>query len=348
MKIDIHNYESFFLDFVEGRLDDASTLEMLNFLRKHPDLKQELEGFGDVRLDPDDISFPSKNLLKKLDFKGAPVNDNNFNDFAIAHHEKILSVKETEKLFRYLEQNPHKNNDFKMFGTVYLKADPAIVFEAKPFLKKRPKGTVRAIVLRFTAVAAGVAIAVAVFYKSPDKQNLPVNQTRNEIIVSQVEEETTKRVTKINLPQKTKREVISTTGAINVNQGTVEQGVIVREKNIAALEPIKAVYVEGDYVVNRPELVSNTVNPPALDGYHDLDVLDYAGKVIRERVLKGSDGEKTTRRISLWDLADITLKGYNRIAEKDIVIHRKTDEDGKITAIAIETETKKYGFENKN
>ncbi|NJK98049.1 MAG: hypothetical protein HC830_14925 [Bacteroidetes bacterium] len=58
--------------------------------------------------------------------------------------------------------------------------------------------------------------------------------------------------------------------------------------------------------------------------------------------------EKPEKRITLWDVADITLKGYNQISENDIRLHKETDENGKIVTLAIETEGGKFGFGNKN
>ncbi|NJK98050.1 MAG: hypothetical protein HC905_26890 [Bacteroidales bacterium] len=60
MKIDLNNYEAFFLDFAEGRLDNSSTLEMLAFLRNHPELKAELENFSNLRIEPLDEKFPGR------------------------------------------------------------------------------------------------------------------------------------------------------------------------------------------------------------------------------------------------------------------------------------------------
>jgi hypothetical protein len=44
----------------------------------------------------------------------------------------------------------------------------------------------------------------------------------------------------------------------------------------------------------------------------------------------------------------MTVKGYNHISENEIILRRQTDENGKLTAVAVETETRVYGFESKN
>lgn len=348
MKIDIHNYEAFFLDFVEGRLDDASNLEMLAFLRKHPDLKAELENFTDVRLESAEISFKEKNQLKKLDFQNTEVDLKNFDDYCIAHYEKLLSQSESEKLFNYLILHPEKQNDFQLFGKTCLKADTSVIFEAKPFLKKKPKGVIRTVILKWTAVAAGIVLIVTVFYKSPDKQAIKLPQNvatvhRSEKIQKKVD---VAKPEDAEYKVKTATFEVATTSAQN---NLFQEETIVKEENLQPLRPLVAGRIQQTEERSHPEnlLVSaSTVSSSNID--EEFEVLDYAEKIIREKVLKGKGQEQSRRRFSLWDLADITLKGYNRISEKDIVLHRKTDEKGKLTVFAIETENKKYGFESKN
>lgn len=353
MKIDINNYEAFFLDFVEGRLDDASTLEMLAFLRKNPDLKAELENFSDIRLEPAEIAYEHKEVLKKLEFNVPEVGIRNFDDFCIAYYEKLLTKTEEEKLFAYLAQFPDKKRDFELFGKATLKADPAVVFEAKPFLKKKVKGAVRTIILRWSAVAAGVVLLVSVYYLSPDKDQPKIQHgttvAAKEIIQDSKTNFADNKTIKIT-PQKGK--ISDTAKPIVLNSPVVEsiapeeESVALQAEMLPLLKPIPANSIEVSESP-KPELLTSTEYISQNIVEEEFEVLDYAEKMFREKVLK-TDENKPKKKLSLWDLADITLKGYNTIAEKDIVLHRKTDENGKLTAIAIETENKKYGFETKN
>lgn len=352
MKIDIHNYEAFFLDFVEGRLDDASTLEMLAFLRKHPDLKAELESFSDIRLESSDVIFKEKNQLRKFDFQNSHVTLNNFEDYCIAHYEKLLSSTESEKLFNFLALNPERQNDFQLYGKTYLKADASVVFEAKPFLKKRPKGVIRTVILKWTAVAAGIVLIVSVFYNAPDKQtvsipqNVAITQTGKIVQPKRVEEKATVLKSENETPVKTDQVNVASVSSTPSISGQEE---IIREDNLPFLEPLATPKIQSFEEVSAPEyiLANASIKTSNIDS-EEFEVLDYAEKVIREKVLKNSGEEPSRRRFSLWDLADITIKGYNHLSEKDIILHRKTNENGKLTVFAIETENKTYGFESKN
>jgi hypothetical protein len=347
MKIDIHNYEAFFLDFVEGRLDDASTLKMLAFLSKHPDLKAELENFSDIRLETSKTAYNEKDQLKKFEFLNSHVNLKNFEDYCIAHYEKLLSSVESEKLFAFLELNPQKKADFDIYGKAYLKAEEAVVFEAKPFLKKRPKRAIRAIILKWTAVAAGIALIISVFYKSTNNETvkLPKPLVASESIKVVEKPLFTEDFDKASdHPNKNKVPIIaSRVKDTRVNDNNVRE--VMMDESLQLLQPIAVSELET--VQTHSEIVlANTSTKNVNDEVEDFEVLDYAEKVLRKKVLKNIDQPRI--RFSLWDLADITLKGYNRISESDIILHRKTDEKGKLTVFAIETENKKYGFESKN
>lgn len=50
MKITRDNYESWFLDYLEGNLEEGMKEAFQEFLRHHPDLQEELRQFEEVRL----------------------------------------------------------------------------------------------------------------------------------------------------------------------------------------------------------------------------------------------------------------------------------------------------------
>jgi len=70
-KVNIHNYEAFLLDYLEGNLDRDTTSELKEFLAAHPELENELEGMEDIQLRPESVVFdreglkaPSKKTLR--------------------------------------------------------------------------------------------------------------------------------------------------------------------------------------------------------------------------------------------------------------------------------------------
>lgn len=61
--INIHNYEAFWLDYIEGNLDEQATEQLMAFLEKHPELKPDLFAFDLPELEAEDIKFGDKHLL---------------------------------------------------------------------------------------------------------------------------------------------------------------------------------------------------------------------------------------------------------------------------------------------
>ena len=50
MKINRNNYEKWFVDYLDGILDENSEQELHFFLKANPDLAEELESVGNVSL----------------------------------------------------------------------------------------------------------------------------------------------------------------------------------------------------------------------------------------------------------------------------------------------------------
>ena len=60
------NYETFFIDYYDGKLDEIRKEELFTFLEKYPDLKEEFELFCNVSLEANiDVYFTGKDKLKK-------------------------------------------------------------------------------------------------------------------------------------------------------------------------------------------------------------------------------------------------------------------------------------------
>ena len=65
MKITRENYESFFIDYLDGFLDEKLIDDFIEFLQQNPDLKEELSLFENVSVDAENISFDKKDQLFK-------------------------------------------------------------------------------------------------------------------------------------------------------------------------------------------------------------------------------------------------------------------------------------------
>lgn len=64
MDINLNNYETYLLSFVDGELDEATTQELMRFLKANPDKEKELNVLQMTRLPEErDLVFPDKHSL---------------------------------------------------------------------------------------------------------------------------------------------------------------------------------------------------------------------------------------------------------------------------------------------
>lgn len=133
MNITRDNYEAFFLDYLEGRLEENMIDEFLDFLELNPDLKKELHLFESIHLPEEQIVFPGKVQL----YKSAAEEKSAIEIKTIAFMEGDLEKQERESFETYLSQHPELQREYDLFLKTRLVADSRIVYPYKPNLYKK-------------------------------------------------------------------------------------------------------------------------------------------------------------------------------------------------------------------
>ncbi len=162
--ITIHNYESWFIDYIEGNLDADSMAALTLFLKDHPELKLELEEFDNLSLTPTSVQFQDKNQLRKDEraLSNPHMNLSTFttNDF-IAYHEGDLSDIEKKQVLTFIEKNKAAKIEFDQLAEVYLQPTE-VIFKNKDILYKKG-GVIIPLFVRY-AVAASILLMISLFY----------------------------------------------------------------------------------------------------------------------------------------------------------------------------------------
>jgi hypothetical protein len=92
------NYETFFIDYYDGKLDEIRKEELFTFLEKNPDLKEEFELYGNVSLEANiDVYFTGKDKLKK-----DVLTIYNYKTHFIAYFENDLNAKGKDEVETFL------------------------------------------------------------------------------------------------------------------------------------------------------------------------------------------------------------------------------------------------------
>ena len=111
--INKENYESYYLDFLEGNLNEKETTLLLVFLDKNPLLKLEDSAFSIIYSDDEQqLDGFSKSLLK-YQVDDQKIDCHNIEYFLIASIEKQLSEEKTKELQQFLGKNPAFLFDFQ-------------------------------------------------------------------------------------------------------------------------------------------------------------------------------------------------------------------------------------------
>jgi hypothetical protein len=134
--INKNNYEAFYLDFLEGNLDQDRSAELLAFLEEHPDYQVEIEEYLTVESKGPLLDASFKQTLKQVIFEEDTISLLNIESFLIAHTEGILSTKKEAELSAFIAFDPLLLREQKLFDATVLKVNETEVFESKPSLKK--------------------------------------------------------------------------------------------------------------------------------------------------------------------------------------------------------------------
>jgi len=205
MTITRSNYESWFLDFLEGNLDPSLEDEFREFLRQNPDLAIEMEMWEPLALRANgSIHFDAIVELKKTVINTSV----EFQELAVAYHEGDLSLPDRINFEAELSENPVLAADVKMFGKLKLSADQSIVYPDKEKLKRR--GTIFPLWTKVASVAAMLILAYLLFLPPtgvPHRPGQLAEELKNRdvkiVVAPEVKIKAEKKSTAIAIPSST-------------------------------------------------------------------------------------------------------------------------------------------------
>jgi anti-sigma factor RsiW len=162
LTINIENYESFYLDYLEGTLSAEAVIAFERFLAEHPELAIDPDLFA---LDAEDITMDSfeKELLKKGSEK--IIGHENIEVVLIAAIENQLSANESLALSQFIHEHPEYSNTLKAYQLTKLEADQTSTID-KSGLYQKERALVFAPWVYRSAAAAAVLLIAFLSFKS--------------------------------------------------------------------------------------------------------------------------------------------------------------------------------------
>jgi hypothetical protein len=173
MEITRHNYESWFLDYYEERLNPEEKQKLQQFLLINTDLTDEFLDFSLIGIDSAPLCFEGKEQLKFENQLKGNCNRLNFNTHCIAYYEGDLDTNQVNGLKTFIEKNKSYQPVFEQFGKLKLQVNETEKFPNKARLKHK---RVVAIPSNIIVYAIGIAASLLLFVYVAINFEKPVSQ----------------------------------------------------------------------------------------------------------------------------------------------------------------------------
>jgi hypothetical protein len=322
MKITLHNYEEYLLDWSEGNLNEETLAELRKFLSDNPQIKTDFDQSSNIKIIPTNITFNDKSELYHFKFEKTKITHNNFNEFCIALYENLLSEKKRDELLKFSKSSIQLKNELTSFRKVYLEANSDITFKYKNLLYKKTIPTKRTTVsiwrlITISAAASVVYVLLNIFESKPN-QIIATNKTKfHEKIIINVPEKKLTIQTKIDPVKNEVKKIIKTKNTESYNW---------EKENIAILKPIEISRIN----TQKREIINNI----------EENKIEF---VKIEENVKNND-------LLTWNsILSYTEKGIqkvNKIMGSDIQLSHNEDASGKIKNIRFKTGIFEYYNQN--
>lgn len=163
--INIENYESFYLDFLEGNLDETTSVLLLAFLDEHPELQVDCD------MPVLDEEFPILDRMYKDQLKvwdeSSSISHANIEPFLIAEKEGVLSAQQKQELQVFLAANKQYASDQQLYSFSTLQPELSVQYPNKKALKRKE------ILVLWPYISGAVAACIVVlFYLFPSVETI--------------------------------------------------------------------------------------------------------------------------------------------------------------------------------
>ncbi len=304
-KFNLTNYESYYIDYLEGNLSEEDRHAFELFLDQHPALQLEGELPVFTMNEDENLSHDFINQLRVFDEK-EKVNENSIDGFLIASTEGILSTEKQQELQAYLLKNPSHLDSLGVYHQTKLTPDLEIRYPSKQGLRK---GNTRRLI--FGVVYGLAAVFVGVLLLFPSQETIyhqaikqPVKSNMNNLI---------KKFKTTNTPQKEilfgglQTPVTSTSKQITSKTELAQQPIvedtnllIVQQEFLTVEEPHQLQTISNTKEVNNTEYVAFLAMKSPIDPFFKLALKNLRDKV-DFRYAKATETKQGGFYLKLWN-----------------------------------------------
>jgi hypothetical protein len=124
MKINQHNYEHYFLMYIDNELSATERAEVSDFIMQHPNYANKLQELQQIKLSPDNIIYENKFSLYKLSEQ---------DEQCIAYLENEMTKEEKESFESEISTNIYLQSNVKQWQATFI--TPPTTIEIDPNFK---------------------------------------------------------------------------------------------------------------------------------------------------------------------------------------------------------------------
>jgi len=320
--INIHNYESFFLDYSEQALTESETKDLLEFLNNNPNLKSEFELFTSneqFTFVSENITFESKEKLHNIaELSMFDVTETEF--LCIGAHEGDLTNEQELRLEQILTRDAAGRKLYEQIKQARIKPDTKIKFP-----KHRIKRTTTLRIKPLIAYAAAASVMLFFGIRFSNSSDTSVNDISQQQLAHTVLNVNFTKPEKISNNNTSKFEK-QNSDIVTKSDSTIEIVTeIVSEQNLYAYEPSESMPIAVT------ELSGATETFVKVSTQKNETKVGYA-EVLQKRF------DEMQNPATLWAIAETGVSVLGKMTDSDIRMKNSYTEKGKLQELNLSGE----------
>lgn len=372
MMPDRSNYEIWFIDWLDGKLDERQVQQLQEFLGRNPDLMEEFKALGPVHLKPSDGSFARKESLRK---SPGDLTTSQFEYLCIAGLENDLSPAQAGELHEAMADDPGRRYIYNLINKIKLVPSETRYLHKAKLKRVSLFGKAFRISLALSGAAAVVALFLTLFTPEPAsirQQGMPVARIMIPPAITgpQATEPAEATITEV-LAVELEEAIIPGVPATRQAEAIIAE--------VPAEEPAEAIIREAPAAVSPYNAYTDTVYNmvPGFPGMYlspaivpgkviiagiyearsslieyepDLviplfpdersNVNRFLARLFHEKIMR--DTTAGDRPVKGYEIAEAGIAGLNKLLGTGLALQRNTDENGEVTSVYFSSSLLKF------
>jgi len=346
MRPDRSNYELWFTDWLDGKLNAKEAGDLQEFLKENPDLREELDGLAFTHLEPAPLVYKKKKSLEK---SAKNYSLSQFEHLCIASLENDLTPEQRDELKEIIDRDKTKRKVFELYQNLKLKPS-AVKFKRKSIVKRITAGRR---ILRWSVIGLSAAATVAVIITAylfmgpnlrkevPQQANVEENETLivahpSPVLLSELiapDKRSSRQGTGNSLTEADASEPDDPTAGQMENTGpdtiqlTKRSDIQLAVRVAAPVEMIPELkQYENSLIEYHPDNI-----PPLIDDRTNSQ--RFLAKIFHEKIMR--DTTAGNRPVKSYDIAVAGITGLNKLFGWNMSLRKKTDGKGNIKSYSF-------------